>query len=269
MVFIVLVVLYRNNQRKQKLNKELEMINETKDRFFSIISHDLRGPISAFYGISRMIRMFIGKQQYKRLEEMTEQIDHSVSSISSLLDNLLSWAVQKQGQFPYHPEHIQLHQMTENLKYLFQNQAESKNIEINFKIQPSFYLYVDKNSAMTIFRNLISNALKFTQEGGLVTVSAYYEDDFIAIRFTDTGMGMNKEKVDTLFKSQVQSTYGTSGEKGVGLGLQLVFDFVQLNHGNIEVGSEENVGTTFIVRLPRGEKQDQSLDEKENVVVEK
>jgi len=268
MVFVVLVVLYRNNQRKQKLNKELEMINETKDRFFSIISHDLRGPISAFYGISRMIRMFIGKQQYGRLEEMTEQIDHSVSSISSLLDNLLSWAVQKQGQFPYHPEHIQLHKLTENLKYLFQNQAESKNIEINFKIQPSLFLFVDKNSAMTIFRNLISNALKFTPEGGAVNVYALYEDDFIAIRFTDTGLGMNKEKVDSLFKSQVQSTYGTSGEKGVGLGLQLVFDFVQLNHGNIKVESEENVGTTFTVRLPRGEKFDQNLEE-ESVAVKK
>lgn len=249
---IVVIVLYRNNERKKQLNRELEMLNKTKDRFFSIISHDLRGPISAFYGISRMIRMFIKRERYEDLVKMTDEIDDSVASISTLLDNLLSWAVQQQGHFPYHPSRVNFHEMAENILHVFQPNAKAKNIDLKAEIPPDFYLNVDKNSTMTIFRNLTGNALKFTPEGGKVTLRATKKGEWAEIKVSDTGIGIPTAQQKEIFQmnEHKKSTYGTSGEKGLGLGLQLVNEFTQLNKGSIQLNSIEDEGTTFTILLP-------------------
>ncbi len=259
-----LVMVYRNYQRKNRLSSELEQLNRTKDKFFSIISHDLRGPISAFNGISRMIRIYITKERYRDLESMTHDIDDSVSSISSLLDNLLNWAAQQQGHLPYNPERIQVNEMVGNIFQTFKATADAKNIQLSADIPETLSVWVDRNSAVTILRNLTSNALKFTPEGGSVSIEASEADRFGLIKVKDSGVGMNQEKLDDLFKLKDQkSTYGTSGEKGIGLGLQLVNEFTQLNKGKVEVESEEGKGTTFTISLPLARRVKEVLIEDE------
>ncbi len=259
-----LVMVYRNYQRKNRLSNELEQLNQTKDKFFSIISHDLRGPISAFNGISRMIRMYIIKERFQDLESMTHDIDDSVASIASLLDNLLNWAAQQQGHLPYNPERIQVNEMVGNIFQTFKATADAKNIQLSADIPETLSVWADRNSAVTILRNLTSNALKFTPEGGSVSIEASEADRFALIKVKDSGVGMNQEKLDDLFKLKDQkSTYGTSGEKGIGLGLQLVNEFTQLNKGKVEVESEEGKGTTFTISLPLARRVKEVLIEDE------
>ncbi|MDA0195227.1 MAG: tetratricopeptide repeat-containing sensor histidine kinase [Bacteroidetes bacterium] len=248
---VILIVLYRNNRHKIKTNKQLEALNHTKDRFFSIISHDLRGPVSAFHGISSIIKMHIRKKQYERLVEMTEDIDNSVDQLGGLLDNLLSWAVQQQGQFPYHPEKVSLIKLVNEVVDVFAARALVKRIELKTELVEDLALWVDTNSTMTIFRNLVSNAIKFTYEGGQVIISTRQEDLKALIEIKDSGVGIPDDKTRTLFElKDKKSTYGTTGEKGVGLGLQLVKEFATMNMGSIGVESIEGEGTTFSVLLP-------------------
>lgn len=257
-VIIFASIQYRNNLQKKKTNRilrdqktKLEELNQTKDRFFSIISHDLRGPVNAFHGISRMIKFFVQQKQMGQLEELAEDIDQSVDRLSSLLDNLLNWAVQQQGNFPYVPEKLDIHVMAEDLVRTFDTMATSKQINLVSEVDDGTEAWADRNTTMTIIRNLVSNALKFTPQGGQVLIRAKENDETILIQVSDNGVGIPTEKLNDLFQLQAKkSTWGTDGEKGLGLGLQLVHDFVSLNQGRIEVESTPDKGTTFSVWLP-------------------
>ncbi|MEQ8580603.1 MAG: tetratricopeptide repeat-containing sensor histidine kinase [Marinoscillum sp.] len=250
-LFILAIVIYQYYQTKSRINKELEALNQTKDKFFSIISHDLRGPVSSFFGISRMIKFLVQSKETEQLLEIADDIDESVERLSTLLDNLLTWAMQQQGQFPNHPEKLQLADMANELVNTLGTMAKGKKIDLSTDVQADLVVWADKNTTMTILRNLVNNALKFTPEGGQVTISASRYEQMVKIRVSDTGVGIPKEKMDSLFKLQdKKSTYGTSGEKGLGLGLQLVYEFIEMNGGHIEVESEIDKGTSFIVSLP-------------------
>ncbi len=271
LIGIIAVIQFRNNQQKKATNliltqqkneletqkAQLESLNSTKDRFFSIISHDLRGPVNAFFGVSKLIKMYVSKGKVNEITEIAEDIDESVSKLSGLLDNLLDWAVQQQGQFPNVPEKINFNDMANDLIQVFDTMAKSKNIELINDLPDKVALFVDKNSTMTIFRNLINNALKFTEEGGKVTIHGNLDQDVAVLKVTDTGVGIPQEKLKKLFTlNEKKSTWGTAGEKGLGLGLQLAYEFAEMNKGSIEVESTEGVGTNFIVRLPVFETED-------------
>lgn len=269
LVFIVLTsIIYKYYRSKNKVNKilaqqkiELEDLNETKDKFFSIISHDIRGPVASFQGIGHLIKFFVKSKETDQLLEVADHIDQSVDQLSKLLDNLLAWAMQQQGNFPNVPENLDLNEIANDLVKTLGNMAESKKITLTSTISESIHMWADKNSAMTILRNLVNNSLKFTPEGGSVTINAKQIDGMAEISVADTGVGIPKEKLDKLFKLQdKKSTYGTSGEKGLGLGLQLVYEFMEMNKGSIEVESEEGKGTTFIIKLPLFENE--SISEK-------
>lgn len=255
---VVVFLLYKTNKKGKKLNHELALINETKTKFFSIISHDLRSPISAFFGINRVINHLIKNKKYQDLESMTDEIDKSVRSISSLLDNLLTWAVQQQGKFSYNPEPLNLLRMIEDNQNLLHPVADIKNIELSNKISSDIMIWADKNSVMTIFRNIMSNAIKFTPEKGEVMVLASNSSDGVRISVIDTGVGISEDHLSNLFEFQAQnSSYGTSGEKGVGLGVQLSYEFTKLNKGSIEYVSKINEGTTVHITLPEYQESEQ------------
>lgn len=255
---VLAAIIYKYYRSKARINRiladqkaELERLNSTKDKFFSIISHDLRSPVAGFHGISQMIKMMVQTKQTDQLLEMTEHIDESVDQLSKLLDNLLNWAMQQQGHIPNVPEKLNLKEMTDDLVRTLSNMAEGKSIELVADVPDSVELWSDKNTTMTILRNLVSNALKFTPEGGEVGIRASEENGLAKIKVYDTGVGMPKDKLKKLFQLQdKKSTYGTSGEKGLGLGLQLVHEFMEMNNGKIEVDSEEGKGTTFTLWLP-------------------
>ena len=229
----------------------MEQLNSTKDRFFSIISHDIRGPVQAFNGVSRMIKFMVDNDQVSELRELADQIDESADRLSSLLDNLLNWAVQQQGQINYVPEKISVNEMINELTGTFTNMAQAKNIELKQDVPEGLCLWSDQNTTNTILRNLINNALKFTEENGKIEVIAKEEDDLVSIEVADTGVGIPTDKMEKLFQLEAKkSTWGTDGEKGLGLGLQLVKEFVDMNKGSISVSSEEGKGTTFVIKLP-------------------
>lgn len=258
LVITVASIIYRNYKEKHRINQilkdqkaQLERLNSTKDRFFSIISHDLRGPVAAFHGVSRMIEMAVNSEQTDSLLEIAEEIDKSTDRLSALLDNLLNWALQQQGHVPNVPEKLNLKSIGDNLISVFGNMTKSKQLSVQTEIPPDIELWADKNSTETILRNLVGNALKFTPPGGQITLSATVRGDVAQIRVADTGLGIPANQLSRLFELQdKKSTYGTSGEKGLGLGLQLVHEFVRMNKGSIQVESEEGEGTIFTIELP-------------------
>ena len=257
-LIVLAAIIYKYYRSKAKINRilgeqkaELERLNSTKDKFFSIISHDLRSPVAGFNGISQMIKMMVQTKQTDQLLEMTEHIDSSVDQLSKLLDNLLNWAMQQQGHVPNVPEKLSLKEMSEDLVKTLSTMAQGKSIELDADVPENLELWCDKNTTMTILRNLVSNALKFTPEGGKVGIRADEDGEMAKIEIYDTGVGMPQDKLKKLFQLQdKKSTYGTSGEKGLGLGLQLVHEFMEMNNGKIEVTSEEGKGTTFTLWLP-------------------
>jgi signal transduction histidine kinase len=262
---ILLFLYYRNYKRKQALNMiiterkeeaeaqrdQLEAINETKEKFLSIVSHDLLGPVNSFKGLSTIMKASIEAKDYKDLQQIHQLFDKSVNNLSTLLTNLLDWSVTQQGAIPYAPEKIVVSDLVNELLSLFSNMAATKNIQLQSTIANNITVWADENSLKTIFRNLVSNAIKFTQNNGEIILSNLVLDDTIGIAVTDTGLGMPQEKIDQLLsKDAFSHSQGTSGEKGVGLGLQLVKEFTEANQGALSIESKEGKGTTITVYLP-------------------
>ncbi len=258
-------IYFKQNRAKRKTNKllsaqkqqlqiqhnELEVLNSTKDRFFSIISHDLRGPVNSFKGLTTIMKMSLGAKAYDDLPKMTDMLDKASNQLSELLDNLLDWAVNQQGEFPYSPEKISIETLVKDVLNTSKSRAESKQIKITTQFDEELFGWIDKNSVKTILRNLVNNALKFTPKGGLVEIIGVIEKDELILRIKDNGIGISKEKFATLFsESELKSTPGTDGEKGLGLGLRLAYEFAKMNKGVITAESKEGKGTVFTVSLP-------------------
>jgi signal transduction histidine kinase len=265
----IFLVHYYNSRKRKQLNKklvqrqeelqkqhdQLERLNKTKDRFFSIISHDLRGPINVLNGTTLLIRDFLDSKNYEELDELTANMEYSVKKVQNLLDNLLEWAVSQQGEFPYKPEILSMDDVCDNVLNIFIAMAATKSIELTYEIKPDAQtLIADKNSLMTIIRNLVSNAMKFTNQNGTVKILAESADSNYCITVSDNGIGIPDEKQENLFKIiENKSTWGTAKEKGLGIGLSLVHEFVKMHKGTITVDSTVGVGTSFKIYLPQDE----------------
>ncbi|QQS51170.1 MAG: tetratricopeptide repeat-containing sensor histidine kinase [Bacteroidota bacterium] len=243
------VKLVQRQKELQEQHDELEKANKTKDRFFSIISHDLRGPINVLNGTTLLIRDFLNSKNYDELEELTSNMEYSVKKVQNLLDNLLEWAVSQQGEFPCKPETLDLEEICDEVLNIFIAMAATKSINLTYEIKSDArYLYADRNSLMTILRNLVSNALKFTDKNGSVSILATISNGMHCLSVSDTGVGIEPEKQENLFKlNETKSTWGTSKEKGLGIGLSLVHEFVKMNKGTISVDSTLGEGSVFTV----------------------
>ncbi len=259
--FICLVIIvYSYFKSKNRLSKLLERqkddlidLNQTKDKFFSIISHDLRGPVNTLNGLVTVSQLYLTEGKGDQVKGMVDKMSESVDRLTKLLDTLLNWALQQRGHFPYVPEKLDLGELVKDVIEMFRDTAISKNIELEFQTDEPYTLKADKNTTSTILRNLVNNAIKFTNTGGNVKISAKSDEDkkFCIITVSDNGVGIPKEKLDGLFNlDESISTKGTLGETGLGLGLQLVCEFVSMNKGKIHAESEEGKGTTFTIMLP-------------------
>lgn len=259
--FICLIlIVYSFFKSKNRLSKLLErqkddliVLNHTKDKFFSIISHDLRGPVNTLGGLITVSQLYLKEGRGDQVKGMVDKMGESVDRLTALLDTLLNWALQQRGHFPYVPEKLDLGELVKDVIEMFRDTAISKNIELEFEADQPYHLMVDKNTTSTILRNLINNAIKFTNGGGNVKITAKSDTQkqFCIITVEDNGVGIPREKLDGLFNLDENiSTKGTQGETGLGLGLQLVCEFVSLNKGKIEAESEEGKGTTFTISLP-------------------
>lgn len=271
LIGILLFVISKNNRRTKAVNYILRTQREeliaqrdllaevvkTKDRLFSIISHDLRNPINALKGTTQLIREFLDSKDYTHLDELTQNMEYSVTRVQNLLDNLMEWALSQRGQYKFKPERVELNQVLLESISTFSDIAFSKEIVLSFE-QKYAYVHVlaDKNSLKTIFRNLISNALKFTKRNGSVDLIIEKTEGEILILVKDNGIGIHKEKLKNMFAVAAENTtWGTERERGLGIGLSLVKEFVSMNNGKISVDSILDKGTTFIVSFPTNHDQ--------------
>ena len=235
---------------KQK-EKQLTQINHTKDRLFAIIGHDLRKPALAFRGISKKVNFLIQQKEFDTLNKLGHSLEHAAFSLNSLLDNLLNWALKQRDVLPYDPKPVNVQEATVEIFQIFEQIAGEKHIHLKLDIARTIHAYSDPNALNTIIRNLIDNAIKYTPEGGSIEVISKEKDKHILIAIKDTGRGMDENQIKNIFElSQNKSTKGTAGERGSGLGLNLVKDLVDLNKGKIKVKSKPKEGTTFEIILP-------------------
>lgn len=230
---------------------QLKASNATKDKFFTIIAHDLKSPFNSIIGFSDLLYHNLHKYDTSKIEKFTEQISSTAKQTLILLDNLLNWARTQTGQISFNPQKILLQKLINETVAIISTSAKIKNIELNTLQSVEIMITADKNMLETIIRNLISNALKFTHPGGQIDIYYIVNNKYVEITVKDNGIGMNQETIQNLFKIETNtSTLGTNSEKGSGLGLILCYEFVEKHGGKIWVDSEPNKGSEFHVSLP-------------------
>jgi signal transduction histidine kinase len=228
----------RSRQIKEQ-NEELQKLNATKDKFFSIIAHDLKSPFNAIIGFSRILIDQVRKKEYESVSRYAEIIHQSSNAAMSLLMNLMEWSQSQTGRMEYNPEYFDIVELINEVELLFNDVAKQKDLEITNEMPQHVPAYADYAMIGTVMRNLISNAIKFTQPGGRIVVSVQEKSEKLLVSVSDNGIGIPAEKMDKLF--QIDKTYSTSGtqnEKGTGLGLILCKEFVDRNGGEIWVESK-------------------------------
>lgn len=232
---------------------KLKELNAAKDKFFSILAHDLKNPFSGILGLSQHIAN--SSNQYSRddLIQYIGAINQSAYSAYKLLENLLEWSKTQTGRFEFKPEPFSFKELLSEVLNLTKNIAETKNITISIQLIDDMIINADKNMIHTVLRNLVSNAIKFTPRNGSITIQMVQLHSEIQITISDTGIGMTEETKNKLFKiSEKVSTLGTEGEKGTGLGLLLCKEFVEKHKGKIWVESELGKGSSFKFTMPLG-----------------
>ena len=233
-------------------NEQLQKLNAEKDKFFSIIAHDLRTPFNSFLGLSQIMAEDLHSLKMSEIQEIAVSISKSATNLHRLLENLLQWSQVHYGAIPFNPEAIKLGLATEESIEMIQEFAKSKGIDITCEILDDTMVFSDSNMLQTIIRNLISNAVKFTPKGGKVNLSAKATDEkTIEISIKDSGIGMNQTLINNLFRLDIKTNRtGTEGEPSSGLGLLLCKEFIEKHGGEIWVASEVGKGSEFYFTLP-------------------
>lgn len=269
MIFLVVTFMIRRNEKIQKnLNvellanrevlekrkKELKEINATKDKLFSIIGHDLRGPIGAFQGLLKLFKD--GEIDQKEFLEFIPKLGTDLDHISFTLNNLLTWGQTQMNGAVTKPTVISLDSIvTDNIKLLSEI-AMNKSIKMVSQLANNTLAWSDGDQIDIVIRNLVSNALKFTPENGIVTIGAVEKNNHWEVFIRDTGVGMDLETQEMIFaENESITTYGTNNEKGTGLGLSLCKEMVEKNNGIIWVESLERKGSCFYFTLPKAKKE--------------
>ena len=233
-------------------NKELEILIAEKDKFFSILAHDLRGPFNGFLGLTEIIALESLTLETDEVQKMGETLWRSATNLFKLLENLLQWSQMEQGLIPYNPGLIRLYSfVAENMMAELET-AQKKNIIVKYNIPGDIFVLADAKMLRSILGNLFSNATKFTPKGGKIFVSARHSAlDQIEISIKDTGIGMCEDIQNRLFRLNEQiNRKGTDGELSTGLGLFLCKDFIEKHAGTIQFESKEGMGSTFSFTVP-------------------
>jgi signal transduction histidine kinase len=270
--FVLAALLYRNNRERRKnnlllmeqknsideqnkqleaMNAELNELNTTKDKFFSIIAHDLKNPIYNLHSVAQIIHEDYDIMSEDEKKEYVSLMENSSKHIYSLLENLLTWSRSQRGQIVVNPVESELDVLLHTTIQGAAAAAANKGIEVVSHIMPNTKVLTDINLINTIVRNILSNAIKFTPNGGKIELSSELKPKFVTLKIRDNGVGMDDEKIGTLFiTGENQSTPGTNEEKGTGLGLIICKEFANKNGGDIAVKSRQGEGTEFTLTVP-------------------
>ncbi|NWJ52999.1 MAG: PAS domain S-box protein [Bacteroidetes bacterium] len=231
--------------------KQLRELNATKDKFFSIIAHDLKSPFNSIIGFSNLLAEQMKEKNYEGTEKYAEIIQHSAMKALDLLLNLLEWSRSQTGRMEFHPEFCELVSNIKEVTELLNDAAHQKSITISRHLPHNLPIFADTAMISTILRNLISNAIKFTPSGGTIDIYATSDRNNVEIKVSDNGVGMDEKIINRLFKIEENITStGTANEKGTGLGLILCHEFVEKHGGKIWVESKPGKGSTFYFTLP-------------------
>jgi len=240
----------------KRKNELLQTTNAEKDKFFSIIAHDLRSPLSAFVAATQILAEEIQTMNMEEIREITQNLKTSASNIYTLLENLLEWSRLKRGGMDFIPEKLNLKEKIESCIDVLTESARKKRIELTFSIPDEMEVFADNHMIDAVIRNLVSNSVKFTPAGGKINVAAVYSNNhFIEIKISDSGIGMTPELKNKLFMiNEKTSRNGTEGELSTGLGLLLCKEFIEKHNGKIWVESEVGAGSIFSFTIPESSK---------------
>jgi PAS domain S-box-containing protein len=243
-------LVYLSNKLAES-EKKLQLLNASKDRFFSIISHDLKNSFFAVMGLSHMLADPDNDDSEEKKLETAKMLNESSKNLYAFLENLLSWARVQQGDMDFEPGNNDLFNIAKEVTDIFSAKADENGVLLINKIDINTPTFCDENMAKTILRNLVSNALNFTKKGGSVTVSSKNNEDEVIITVADTGVGISEENINKLLRID-KKHIGTNmhGQRGTGLGLILCREFVEKHNGNIWIESEVGKGSRFVFTLP-------------------
>ncbi len=244
---IAIAIDRKKTEEEIKLkNEQLQALNAEKDKFFSIIAHDLRGPLSSFVGATQILTDEIQNMEIGEIKDITVEMKTSAANIYNLLENLLEWSRLKRGGMDFVPENLNLKMMFTECVNVLSESARKKGVTIEVNIADKIEVFADKHMFETVIRNLVSNAIKFTSKGGIVKLSATPTGNSVEVVIKDSGIGMSPELKNRLFQiNEKTSRPGTGGELSTGIGLLLCKEFIEKHHGKISVESEVGKGSTF------------------------
>jgi PAS domain S-box-containing protein len=246
--------LTSNIQVIAEQSQELEKLNATKDKFFSIVAHDLKSPLIYLKGFSSLLIDHFDHLNKDEILTMSKQLRDSVDNTIKMADNLITWALLQMKDSQFNEETIKVKDITSNIFDVYQKVALEKGINVSFSVDDSLTIIGDKNQIEFVIRNLVNNAIKFTYKNGFVSLMAKsLPDGLVQISVSDSGVGISDKIKRKLFSiSKKQSTNGTDGEKGTGLGLMLSYEFMKLNGGKIDIESSLGKGSTFHTKFKSG-----------------
>ena len=249
--------LYQKNALLHELSLSEAKLKETvaaKDKFFSIVAHDLKGPFSGFLNLTDLMAKSAEDLSAKEIIKMATMINQSANSVYKLIEDLLQWARTQNDTLPFNREELDIYEIAFNAVFSLNQSANNKDIKLRLKLQINTILSCDRNMITTVFRNLISNAIKFTPEGGIIEIGGELmaETNECKCYVADNGVGMDEQLLEKLFRiDQHVTTKGTNKETGTGLGLILCKEFIEKHGGRIWAESEVNKGSTFYFTLPK------------------
>ena len=253
------------NYKLEIAKEELEVLDKNKNTFFNIIAHDLKSPISGFLSLTKMILSEEKDITFKELVKVNSILYESAKGLSNLLDNLLQWARSQTGTISFEPKEIELNNIVQEVLELHSVLAENKNIKFYHAIPEGTLIYADEDQIRSIVQNLFSNAIKYSYDGGTISIKYLEDNEFWKLSIEDFGKGMDDEAQNKLFKiGEISSRLGTNNEIGTGLGLTICFEFVKMHFGKIDFVSELNQGTTFYISIPKDRELINSNGKKSN-----
>lgn len=243
--------VFREKQLNE-LSEKLQELNATKDKFFSIIAHDLKNPFNSILGFSELLLKNIDNYSTEEIERFVGIISDTSQKTYNLLENLLIWSRAQMGSLEYNPDLYDLDNLvSDNIEFI-NTIAIKKQILVNYQSRSSSFAFVDKNMIDTVLRNILTNAVKFSYPEGEINVRILEQDDYYVISIKDDGIGIEAENICKIFRLDSKFTMlGTNKEKGTGLGLLISKEFIQKNNGQIWVNSELGKGSEFLISIPR------------------
>lgn len=243
-------------EKRNIIEKELENLNNTKDKLLKILAHDLKNPLLALKFRFEKNTYQLTQKLYREVMESSQDIENNITYLINMVDELLLWSNSYSNNLEFNPQNINLKVLINGINEFLYNSARNKSIMIEIDISEDIYIFADKFMISTAIRNLISNSIKFTRHLGWIKIHAIKTEDFIEIQIIDNGIGMNEDEVKNIFNLDFKkSKKGTADESGTGLGMIISQDLINKNSGSLWVDSFLGKGTTFTILLVEGQKE--------------